>query len=60
MGIRDCEVCNSCGSTFATHPDHHAEPVPHEWEIRYSTKTGEPEFKVCINCNKHIKLPENG
>lgn len=51
---RDCEVCEDCGSTFASHPDHHPEPIPHDPKKMYNQNTGEPEY-YCRRCFKRLK-----
>lgn len=54
MGITDCETCDKCGSTFAGHPDGHAEPIPHDWQTKYDSDTGQP-YLVCGRCGKSQK-----
>jgi hypothetical protein len=49
MSPQDCQVCKVCGSTYAQHPDYHAEPQPHTWVTKYDQNTGKP-YKWCNKC----------
>lgn len=53
-----CVVCEECGSTLASHPDYHAEPIEHEWEVRYDQRTGKPFYEVCDRCGSTRPLSE--
>jgi len=50
MSPSPCHLCPECGSTLASHPDHHAEPVEHDWEPRFDERTGQPTTRVCRRC----------
>jgi len=52
-----CEVCDECGSTYASHPDFHAEPIEHDFIIRYNEKTGKP-YKICKRCHTKKLIEE--
>lgn len=57
-GFQDCQGCDDCGTTFASHPDHHKQKTEHDWEVRYSRTTGEPEKRECARCYKRAALTE--
>lgn len=58
MGFADCEVCEKCGSTPATHPDGHADPEPHDFVLRYNEETGKASHYICTKCYKKKTLEE--
>ena len=49
-GPSRCLVCPECGSTLASHPDYHAEPIEHDWQPRFDERTGRPKARVCDRC----------
>lgn len=51
MGMSDCQGCEECNTTLASHPEGHKELAPHEYEIMYYQHTGKP-YKICKNCMK--------
>lgn len=57
MFPKDCQGCDKCGTTLAVNPDDHRPVKPHNPEIRYSEKTGDPDHYVCTEC--HERLPLN-
>ncbi len=59
MPPQPCDVCSKCGSTLAQHPDHHAEPVPHTYEVRYDERTGAPKNRLCTRCYKTAPLAQD-
>lgn len=60
-GSPPCVVCKECGTTLASHPDHHAEPEPHEMVTRYHPTTGKP-YQVCkrFGCSHRDGYAEAG
>ena len=55
-GFQPCQGCEECGTTYASHPDHHKEVQPHEWAVKFSRDTGEPSHRECVNCHKRAAL----
>lgn len=51
MGQPACQTCPKCGSVPAGHPDHHPEPIPHDFVTKYDQNTGEP-YRWCRRCAK--------
>jgi len=49
MPFADCQGCDICNTTFASHPDNHKPLQSHEWETMYNQSTGKP-YKRCKNC----------
>ncbi len=54
----DCNACEKCGTTLATGPEGHREPVPHEWEQRFNPRTGEPDRRTCRRCHSSERIPD--
>lgn len=53
-----CHVCKECGSTLAYSPDSHLDPEPHEWEVRYDSRTGKPSYRLCVRCYERAPLAD--
>lgn len=59
MGFPACTTCEKCGSTLATGPDSHPEPIPHDWQTMYDENTGKP-YRRCKRCMKREKQAYDG
>jgi len=49
--FQDCQGCDICNTTFASHPDNHKELQPHEYITVYNESTGKP-YKRCNKCHQ--------
>jgi hypothetical protein len=50
-GVRDCEGCEECNTTYSGGPNGHSELKPHTWKIMYNQNTGKP-YKICSVCGR--------
>jgi hypothetical protein len=53
MNPQDCEGCDECGTTYATHPDGHKPRIEHDWKPQFNRNTGEPDRPYCRRCFTH-------
>lgn len=58
MGTYACEGCPKCNTTLEAHPDHHKEPKPHTFTLKYDEDTGKPKHYVCNVCSKTKPIEE--
>lgn len=58
MPPQPCQGCSKCGTTLATRPDGHKTPEPHDFEVRYDSKTGKPKRQICKRCYESAPPPE--
>ena len=47
---KDCQGCDECGTTFAQHPDHHKERIPHDPKPQFDRNTGKSSAPYCRSC----------
>lgn len=57
MPPRDCQGCTECGTTYASHPNHHKPLAPHTPKARYSSDTGELKGYRCAICYEKCEGP---
>ena len=46
----DCQGCPECQTTFSNRPGGHRALQPHNWELRYNERTGQPDHYDCKDC----------
>ena len=50
MGMRDCQGCPECQTTFAGAAWNHEPLQPHNWRPSYDERSGEVKYQVCEKC----------
>lgn len=57
-GMKPCQGCRDCGTTYAGSPEGHKPLEPHAFVIRYDSATGEPSKRMCTNCHQFAPLED--
>lgn len=47
-----CQGCDECGTTYGG-----GERIPHDWEPRFNSRTGEPAPRRCRRCYQRERVP---